>query len=169
MNPAPISQREEAAEFFNRTSAGGVITLVSALFMALLFFSELRELADLVVKTHPSSRRLSGAAAAHDFLSTSAAGGLAQRGPAVAPRTELGPACTVWMGAPAAGLFTKVTTVNELSVDTSRGEMLDIHVRGGQRAAGAGRQGPERSAARLPAGDARCCSTCALSAAALPC
>ncbi|KAL4431733.1 hypothetical protein ABPG77_002949 [Micractinium sp. CCAP 211/92] len=59
-------QREEAAEFFNRTTAGGVITLVSGLFMALLFFSELR-------------------------------------------------------------LFTRVTTVNELSVDTSRGEMLDIH------------------------------------------
>ena len=36
-------QREEAAEFFNRTSAGGAITIVSALFMALLFFSELRE------------------------------------------------------------------------------------------------------------------------------
>lgn len=28
-----------------------------------------------------------------------------------------------------AGLFTKVTTVNELSVDTSRGEMLELHVR----------------------------------------
>lgn len=27
-----------------------------------------------------------------------------------------------------AGLFTKVTTVNELSVDTSRGEILEIHV-----------------------------------------
>jgi hypothetical protein len=40
--PAPV-QREEAAEFFNRTSAGGAITIVSALFMALLFFSELRE------------------------------------------------------------------------------------------------------------------------------
>ena len=36
-------QREEAAEFFNRTSAGGAITLVASLFMALLFFSELRE------------------------------------------------------------------------------------------------------------------------------
>lgn len=59
-------QREEAAEFFQRTTAGGVITIVSSLFMALLFFSELR-------------------------------------------------------------LFTKVTTVNELSVDTSRGEMLEIH------------------------------------------
>ena len=35
-------QREEAAEFFNRTAAGGAITIVSALFMALLFFSELR-------------------------------------------------------------------------------------------------------------------------------
>ncbi|KAI3431420.1 hypothetical protein D9Q98_004473 [Chlorella vulgaris] len=59
-------QREEAAEFFNRTAAGGAITLVSTLFMAILFFSELR-------------------------------------------------------------LFTKVTTVNELSVDTSRGEILEIH------------------------------------------
>lgn len=59
-------QREEAAEFFNRTSAGGAITIVSGLFMALLFFSELR-------------------------------------------------------------LFTRVSTVHELSVDTSRGEMLEIH------------------------------------------
>ncbi len=30
---------------------------------------------------------------------------------------------------PPAGLFTRVNTVNELSVDTSRGEMLAIHVR----------------------------------------
>ncbi|PSC71879.1 Endoplasmic reticulum-Golgi intermediate compartment 3 [Micractinium conductrix] len=59
-------QREEAADFFQRTTAGGAITIVSAIFMTLLFFSELR-------------------------------------------------------------LFTKVTTVNELSVDTSRGEMLEIH------------------------------------------
>ncbi|KAI7843637.1 hypothetical protein COHA_002876 [Chlorella ohadii] len=58
--------KQEAAEFFNRTSAGGAITLVASLFMALLFFSELR-------------------------------------------------------------LFTRVNTVNELSVDTSRGEMLAIH------------------------------------------
>lgn len=42
-------QREEAAEFFNRTTAGGVITLVSALFMSLLFFSELREFLALTV------------------------------------------------------------------------------------------------------------------------
>jgi hypothetical protein len=39
----PTLQREEAAEFFNRTAAGGAITLVSTLFMAILFFSELRE------------------------------------------------------------------------------------------------------------------------------
>lgn len=36
-------QREEAAEFFNRTTAGGVITVVSSLLMAVLFLSELRE------------------------------------------------------------------------------------------------------------------------------
>ena len=34
-----------------------------------------------------------------------------------------------------AGLFTRVSTVNELSVDTSRGEMLEIHVRLGPAAA----------------------------------
>lgn len=43
MSRASNLQREEAAEFFNRTTAGGVITLVSGLFMALLFLSELRE------------------------------------------------------------------------------------------------------------------------------
>lgn len=43
------TQREEAAEFFNRTSAGGAITLVASLFMALLFFSELRELNTLML------------------------------------------------------------------------------------------------------------------------
>ena len=36
--------RDEAREFFQRTSAGGAITIVSACFMALLFLSELREL-----------------------------------------------------------------------------------------------------------------------------
>ena len=36
-------QREEAAEFFHRTTSGGVITLVSACVMALLFLSELSE------------------------------------------------------------------------------------------------------------------------------
>ncbi|KDD76673.1 endoplasmic reticulum vesicle transporter [Helicosporidium sp. ATCC 50920] len=35
-------QREDAAEFFHSTVAGGVITLVAAALMALLFFSELR-------------------------------------------------------------------------------------------------------------------------------
>ena len=34
--------RDEAREFFQRTSAGGAITIVSACFMALLFLSELR-------------------------------------------------------------------------------------------------------------------------------
>lgn len=34
-------QRAEAAEFFQKTTSGGVITLVSALIMTLLFFSEL--------------------------------------------------------------------------------------------------------------------------------
>ena len=36
-------QRDEAAEFFHRTMSGGIITLVSALIMTLLFFSELSE------------------------------------------------------------------------------------------------------------------------------
>lgn len=36
-------QREDAAEFFHSTVAGGVITLVASAIMALLFFSELRE------------------------------------------------------------------------------------------------------------------------------
>ena len=60
-------QREEAAEFFHRTVSGGVITLVAAFFMTILFFSEL-------------------------------------------------------------GLYIKVRTVNELAVDTSRGETMKIHV-----------------------------------------
>lgn len=34
-------QREEAAEFFHRSVSGGVITLVAAFFMTILFFSEL--------------------------------------------------------------------------------------------------------------------------------
>jgi hypothetical protein len=61
-------QREEAAEFFQRSASGGVITLVAAFFMTILFFSEL-------------------------------------------------------------GIYVKVRTVNELLVDTSRGETLQIHVR----------------------------------------
>lgn len=60
-------QREEAAEFFHRSVSGGVITIVAAFFMTILFFSEL-------------------------------------------------------------GLYVKVRTANELSVDTSRGETLQIHV-----------------------------------------
>jgi endoplasmic reticulum-Golgi intermediate compartment protein 3 len=61
-------QREEAAEFFHRSVSGGVITLVAAFLMTILFFSEL-------------------------------------------------------------GIYVKVRTVNELLVDTSRGETLQIHVR----------------------------------------
>jgi len=34
-------QREEAAEFFHRSVSGGIITVVTAIFMAMLFFSEL--------------------------------------------------------------------------------------------------------------------------------
>lgn len=34
-------QRDEAAEFFHRSVSGGVITVVTGLLMALLFFSEL--------------------------------------------------------------------------------------------------------------------------------
>eukprot|EP00887_Chlorella_sp_A99_P002342 scaffold10.g2342.t1 len=71
-------QREEAAEFFQRTTSGGVITLVSAAFMVLLFFSELRE------RRFQDSIRLR---------------------------------C----------LFTRVTTTHELSVDTTRGEQMEIH------------------------------------------
>lgn len=59
-------QRDEAAEFFHRTMSGGIITLVSAAIMTLLFFSELN-------------------------------------------------------------LFMRVKTTNELSVDTSRGEQLQIN------------------------------------------
>jgi hypothetical protein len=60
-------QREEAAEFFHRSVSGGVITMVAALMMTILFFSEL-------------------------------------------------------------GLYVRVRTVNELTVDTSRGETMEIHV-----------------------------------------
>lgn len=60
-------QREEAAEFFHRSVSGGVITMVAALMMTILFFSEL-------------------------------------------------------------GLYVRVRTVNELAVDTSRGETMEIHV-----------------------------------------
>ena len=41
-------QREEAAEFFTRTTSGGIITLVATFFMTILFFSELGELVFLV-------------------------------------------------------------------------------------------------------------------------
>lgn len=34
-------QREEAAEFFHRSVSGGVITIVTAILMGLLFLSEL--------------------------------------------------------------------------------------------------------------------------------
>ncbi|GAB4814044.1 hypothetical protein N2152v2_001090 [Parachlorella kessleri] len=59
-------QRDEAQEFFQKTTTGGIITLAASLFMFILFCSEL-------------------------------------------------------------SLFMRVTTTSELSVDTTRGEQMDIH------------------------------------------
>lgn len=61
-------QREEAAEFFHRSVSGGIITIIAAFFMTILFFSEL-------------------------------------------------------------GILVQIKTTNELRVDTSRGETMQIHVR----------------------------------------
>jgi hypothetical protein len=59
--------RDEAADFFHKTASGGIITIVAAVVMSLLFISEM-------------------------------------------------------------GIYVKVRTASELSVDTSRGETLEIHV-----------------------------------------
>lgn len=43
-------QKLDAAEFFRKTTTGGVITIVSALIMTLLFFSEIGKLSLLAQK-----------------------------------------------------------------------------------------------------------------------
>jgi len=44
-------ERDEAAEFFHRSVSGGVITIVTGLLMALLFFSEMGE--SMAYPLHP--------------------------------------------------------------------------------------------------------------------
>jgi endoplasmic reticulum-Golgi intermediate compartment protein 3 len=84
-------------DFFTRTMAGGVITVVSSLIMAILFFSELR-------------KRYNWTLAASVYMLLCAAG---------SPLTRC---------AASAGLFLTVRTESHLSVDTSRGEKLQINV-----------------------------------------
>jgi hypothetical protein len=50
-------QKLDAAEFFRKTTTGGLITIVSALIMTLLFFSELGKLtlsSKVILKSHCS-------------------------------------------------------------------------------------------------------------------
>ncbi len=114
-------QREEAAEFFTKTMSGGIITLTAAVFMTLLFFSELRELDHVLfswdVHMTPATSCCSAAAACLlRNTNLNAPGGA--------------PALMPYLACVGAGLFMRVNTVNELFVDTSRGEQLEIHVRG---------------------------------------
>lgn len=115
-----LPQREEAAEFFNRTTAGGIITLVSSAFMALLLLSELRECGPVNWGGRRIQRSCGGTAAA-------AARGLPPAACAAAA-SHLSPRR---LASISAGLLTRVNMVNELSVDTSRGEMMDINVGAG--------------------------------------
>ena len=84
-------------DFFTRTMAGGVITVVSSLIMAILFFSELR-------KCHIQTW------APQWFICCFVLSSLLTRRVA------------------SAGLFLTVRTESHLSVDTSRGEKLQINV-----------------------------------------
>ena len=101
-------------DFFNRTAGGGVITLISSLIMATLFLSELRE-----------------CWAAHHAITDAAPCTTVQQ-ITVSPVQQMWAFVgqvtqQAWPAAPA-GLFLRMQTVHELSVDTSRGEKLDIHV-----------------------------------------
>jgi hypothetical protein len=79
-------------DFFQRTMSGGIITIVSSIFMFILFMSEVRK-----------------------WLMTSLP-------PAVALREKPTFCC------PYTGLFLTTQTSHELTVDTSRGETITIHV-----------------------------------------
>ena len=84
-------------DFFTKTMAGGVITMISSVVMVLLFISELSEC--------PFAARL--------CLQLFSFG------------VEERSGCTLSM----IGLYLRVNTLHELSVDTSRGETIKIHVR----------------------------------------
>ena len=92
-------QREEAADLFLRTASGGVITLLASSIMVLLFFSELSA-------SEPLRR-------------------VAEVRPAAAGDAGDPPL----RARPLAGIFLRVETTNELTVDTSRGEQMLVHVR----------------------------------------
>ena len=99
-------------DFYQRTLSGGVITIISSIMMIALFFSEL------------------SAAQAH--RPPPCARPAAIQGAAI--NNPPGRLCHGVRCGP--GLFMTVTKTNELSVDTSRGELLQINVRG--------RPGPQR-------------------------
>ena len=89
-------------DFFSRTSSGGVITVVSSLVMLGLFFSELGEFAHWYTSSLALCMPWSNVTL--DCLH------------AVAYQIHV------------AGLWLRMNTISELSVDTSRGEMMDINV-----------------------------------------
>lgn len=99
-------------DFYTRTLSGGVITLVSSIIMAILFFTELRELLLDAVHTCTREPVPVQTSPTQDFSCTSES---------LIERTVGLLLCT--------GLFLTVRTDSHLSVDTSRGEKLQINVR----------------------------------------
>jgi hypothetical protein len=91
-------------DFYQRTLSGGVITIISSIMMIALFFSEL------------SAAHCSLPCARPAVIQSAAINNLLGR---LCHGVRCGP-----------GLFLTVTKTNELSVDTSRGELLQINVRG---------------------------------------
>ena len=92
-------------DFFQRTLSGGVITIASSLIMIALFLSEL--------SAPPGSQAARGSR-------------WQARSTVKSPLRSLPDSLLLSF---AAGLFLTVTKTNELSVDTSRGELLQINVR----------------------------------------
>lgn len=97
-------------DFFQRSISGGIITIASSILMLCLFISELSEETALGL-IHTLCQ------AVYRSRHTP---------PAV---SHLACMCNLREASLVAGLFMKVTTTNELSVDTSRGDQLQIHVR----------------------------------------
>ena len=97
-------------DFFQRSISGGIITIASSILMLCLFISELSECLGLRQKQTLCQI-------------------LYRSSPTPSAVSYLACMCNLGEASLVAGLFMKVTTTNELSVDTSRGDQLQIHVR----------------------------------------